>query len=119
MQQQVRDVADKVAREFVKEHEKRRNHMVDRLSAMLKLTEDGMMVTDGKGNIVSSQIDTLREYAKKELDFLCDGLQSTGGAGIVAIKPTGSKDNKVAENEEVALYRSDPTKWREKYGKRQ
>jgi len=119
VQQQVNKVADQVARELAKEHSGRQSHLAEKLALRLKLTEDGVKVTDGKGNIISDKLDTLKEYAKKELDFLCDGLQSTGGAGIVAVKPTGNKDNKVAENEQLALYRSDPVKWREKYGKRQ
>ncbi len=88
---QVNKVADQLARELAT-HKGRADHLAEKLAQRLKLTEDGVKVTDGKGNIVSDKLDTLKDYAKKELDFLCDGLQSTGGAGVVAIKPTGTKE---------------------------
>lgn len=86
------------------------------LKTRLKHTDDGIKVTDAKGNIISEKLETLADFAKKEYDFLCDGLQSTGGAGVAVIKPTGTNSHKISEAEERALYKENPTLWRQQYG---
>ena len=89
---QLNGAAMKLASELAKSSVKKAETLANILRTRLKLTEDGVKVTDGKGNIISDKLDSLSEYAKKEYDFLCDGLQSTGGAGVAVVKPTGTSN---------------------------
>lgn len=77
------DEAVKIANSLAKTHAGKAKTLADILVKRLKLTDDGVKVTDGKGEVVGNSTDVLTEYAKKEYDYLCDGLQSTGGAGVV------------------------------------
>ncbi len=95
VEQTVMDAARGVAQELAKSSPAKAALLAKELKARLVMTEDGIKVTDGKGKYLSDNIDTLKEYAKKEYDFLCDGLQSTGGAGVVVGKPTGAKNDKL------------------------
>ncbi len=93
---QLSSVAMKIASELTKSSVKKAETLANILKSRLKVTEDGVKVTDGKGNIISDSFDSLAEFAKKEYDFLCDGLQSTGGAGVAVVKPTGqAQDSKM------------------------
>lgn len=93
---QLNSAAMGLAKELAKTSVRKAETLANILKTRLRLTEDGVKVTDGKGNIVSDKLDSLNEYAKKEYDFLCDGLQSTGGAGVAIVKPTGTNSQKMS-----------------------
>lgn len=86
------DTAMKLASELAKSSTKKAETLGNILRSRLKLTEEGVKVIDTKGNIISEKLEVLADFAKKEYDFLCDGLQSTGGAGVAVVKPTGTEN---------------------------
>ncbi len=92
-EQKVMDAARKLSQELAKTNPAKAALLAKELRARLVLTEDGIKVTDETGKMVSDKIETLADYAKKHYDFLCDGLQSTGGAGVVVGKPTGTQNS--------------------------
>ncbi len=81
-QRQVNNEAMKIATDLSKTSVKKAETLANILKTRLKLTEDGIKVVDGKGKFISGDMAVLKEFAKTEYDFLCDGLQSTGGAGV-------------------------------------
>ncbi len=85
----VNEAANKIANELSKSSTAKSKLLAEKLASRIKYTEDGLMVTDEKGKIISEKLESLVDFAKKEYDFLCDGLQSTGGAGVAVVKPTG------------------------------
>ncbi len=114
------NAVDKVANDIASDlatDSKRAKALAKFLKDRLQYTEDGVKVTDGKGNLVSDKFDSLIEWSKKEYDFLCDGIQSQGGAGDKIVKPTGTDKQQASEAEQLALYKSNPSKWRDLYGK--
>lgn len=76
------DEAMKLATELAQTSVKKAATLKDILVKRLKLTEDGIKVVDESGEYIKDGVNALKEFAKKEYDFLCDGLQSTGGAGV-------------------------------------
>ena len=88
----INDTAMKLASELAKSSTKKAETLGNILKSRLKLTDDGVKVIDAKGNIISEKLEVLADFAKKEYDFLCDGLQSTGGAGVAVVKPTGAEN---------------------------
>ena len=76
------DEAMKIATELSKTSMPKAVTLKDILVKRLKLTEDGIKVVDENGEYLKDGVNALKEFAKKEYDFLCDGLQSTGGAGV-------------------------------------
>lgn len=90
----VQQVANELANELAKSHAGRAKTLAEKLATRLTLTEDGVKVTDDKGNILGSKFDVLKDFARNEYDFLCDGVQSTGSAGVKAVQPTDSQSMK-------------------------
>ena len=83
----------RLAQELAKSSPAKAALLAKELRGRMQLTEDGIKVIDENGKMISDKLETLSDYAKKNYDFLCDGLQSTGGAGVQAAKPTGEAQN--------------------------
>jgi len=88
----INSVAGDVAKSLAKGHAGRSSDLTEKLARYVKMTDEGLVGVDVKGKIVADvkQLDKyLSDLARKDYDYLCDGLQSTGSAGITAVKPTG------------------------------
>ena len=81
-QRAINDEAMKLALTLSKSSVKKAETLANILKNRLKTTEDGIKVIDEHGKLVSGDRESLLDFAKKEYDFLCDGIQSTGGAGV-------------------------------------
>lgn len=79
----VQGVALALAQELAKTHPAKAALLAKELRSKLTLTEDGVKVVGENGKLIE-KLDTLKDYAQKHYDFLCDGVQSTGGAGLQA-----------------------------------
>ena len=87
MQQEKReDMISKAALDLATELSsgKKLKTLVNILKDSFEVTEEGIKVANGKS------IESLKDYAKKEYDFLCDSVPSSGGAGVTIPKPTGN-----------------------------
>lgn len=86
-------VAEDAAKDLTK-HALKSRDLVEKLAKMVKITDAGAVVVDAKGVIVSDKPrEYLTAYATKHYDYLCDGLQSTGSAGLIAVKPIGTNNH--------------------------
>lgn len=88
----INNAANAIATQLTK-HAGKASDLTEKLAKRIKMTDDGLVVIDDKGKIVSDKIETLAEFSKKNYDYLCDGLQSTGTAGIKAVIPTGTNNH--------------------------
>lgn len=79
----VQSEAMRIAQELAKTNPAKAKLLAKELRARMQLTEDGIKVVDDNGKLISDRLDTLVDYAQKHYDFLCDGVQSTGGAGLL------------------------------------
>lgn len=92
LQNKINSAASVIANQLTK-HSGKAADLTEKLAKRIKITEEGLVVTDEKGKIISDKLDSLSDYAKKTYDWLCDGLQSTGTAGIKAVTPTGTDNH--------------------------
>lgn len=106
------DEAMRLASELAKTNPGRAKLLAKELKERLKLTEDGIKVVDERGNLISDKTDSLMDYAKSNYDFLCDGLQSTGGGATGSSSTVVQKRfSEMDESEKVALWRDSPSKY--------
>ena len=92
----INSVAGDIAKSLAKGHVGRTSDLTEKLARHVKMTEEGLVGVDAKGKIVAdgSKLEKyLSDLARKDYDYLCDGLQSTGSAGVTAIKPTGTSNH--------------------------
>lgn len=88
----INSAANALANQLTK-HAAKAADLTEKLAKRIKLTDNGIVVTDDKGAITSDKLDSLLEFARKNYDYLCDGLQSTGTAGLQSVKSTGKSTN--------------------------
>lgn len=79
----VETVAQELANKLCKSHTGKNADLKDKLMKNLKLTEDGVKSIGADGNINSNNFDELLSNMRKDYDYLCDGNQSQGSAGVV------------------------------------
>lgn len=82
-QNAVREEAKKIAQSLTK-HGKRADDLTEKLVKQLQWTEDGIKVSEN-GKLTNKPVTSLADFARKEYDYLCDGIQSTGGAGVIGV----------------------------------
>lgn len=88
--------------------------LAEKIKARLKMTEDGIKITDSKGNLSTDTTESLKLEMRKQFDFLCDAVDS-GGSGAKGTIVGGVVKNlkDMSEADLRALYRANPEKYRE------
>lgn len=106
--------ARKIAQQLASKDARRAELLTKEVKSRLKLTEDGVKVVDSKGNLTTDNLESLTLQVKKEFDFLCDAVDSSGSGAKNTITSSTVKSLKdMSESEQRELYRANPTKWRE------
>lgn len=77
----LKDEARKLAQTLASDPRKV-DDLTDKISKRIKMTEDGIKVTDEHGNLTIDKTDKLLGDFKARYDYLCDGIQSTGAGAV-------------------------------------